>query len=184
METYLKAPPKPPRRRPKKVVGVFSFLLSVFGVLLIFQAAWPVMGWYFFVMPGIGEKIISPLATTLAPLVRAQETEESYYPTKIPVVASQLKSYTLSIPKLKINEATVQIGGDLKKSLVAWPTSALPGTWGNNIIFGHSELPQFASPNSYSGMFTHLFAPLVLSIAVFHCSHGSNNQSKDNNSNY
>ncbi|MCL4397839.1 sortase [Patescibacteria group bacterium] len=165
MDTYVKGPArviKPPRRHPK-TAGIFSLLLLVLGIFLIFQAAWPVVGWYFFVMPSVSTKIVSPLASTFGPLVRAQE-DQSYDPSTWfansgQVLAAQsavAKAYTLTIPKLKINGANVVVGGDLKKSLVAWPTSPGPGQWGNNIIFGHSELPQFASPTNYSGIFTFL----------------------------
>ncbi|MBI3888144.1 sortase [Candidatus Microgenomates bacterium] len=163
MQVYIKAAPKKIRKKPRKVLGISSVLFFAVGLFLIFQAIWPVMGWYLFVMPGFSEKIISPLATTFPPLVRAVETD-SYQPNSwfsntsksLATVGTSLRSYKISIPKLKINNANVEIGGDLKTSLVAWPTSALPGTWGNNIIFGHSELPQFATPSNYSGIFTHL----------------------------
>lgn len=155
MKTYLKAPVKKPREKPGKKVGFFSLLFLGLGLFLMFQAALPVIGWYLFSLPGIGDKIISPLWA---------RAEESYEPTTWFINASKstmtaaagLKTYNLSIPKLKIDKAVVNVGGDLKKSLVAWPTSAMPGGWGNNIIFGHSELPQFANPKDYSGIFTHL----------------------------
>ena len=163
MQTYLKALPKKQKLRPKKVVGFSSVLFLILGLFLIFQAVWPVVGWYLFVLPDFSEKIISPLAKTFPPLVRAAENESyepamwfSNAPKNLATVGSVLKSYRLSIPKLKIDKVLVEVGGDLKKALVAWPTSALPGSWGNNIIFGHSELPQFANPKDYSGIFTHL----------------------------
>jgi sortase A len=163
MYSYIKAPVKKIRQRQKKVTGLSSLVFLILGLVLIFSSAWPVLGWYLFVMPEFSNKIISPLATKFPPLVRAAEIE-SYEPTSwfsntpksLQTVGSTLKSYKISVPKLKINNANVEIGGDLKKSLVAWPTSALPGSWGNNIIFGHSELPQFASPTDYSGIFTHI----------------------------
>lgn len=68
------------------------------------------------------------------------------------------KPYYLSIPELKINNAIVEIGSqDLKKSLVQYPQTALPGEPGNTIIFGHSVLPQFFNPNSYITIFSTLY---------------------------
>lgn len=152
MQTYLKAPAKKVAQKPKKIMGFSSILFLILGLFLIFQAAWPVMGWYLSSLPA---DIVSPIWA-----VENKSYEPSEWFTNLPkdltTVGSVLKSYTISVPKLKIDNATVEIGGDLKKSLVAWPTSALPGSWGNNIIFGHSELPQFASPTNYSGIFTHI----------------------------
>ena len=66
--------------------------------------------------------------------------------------------YSLTIPKLKIANAVVEQGGtDLKKNLVAWPTSVLPGQMGAAFIFGHSALPSFYNPTNYSTIFTHLY---------------------------
>lgn len=166
MHTYVKGqfqPLLPPKPKPKKLAGALSLIFLVAGFFLLFSAVWPVVGWYFLVMPAVNIRIISPLASTFGPLVRATDGD-SYEPgtwflgatTFGTQTMSPLKIYTLSIPKLKIDAATVEVGGNLKKTLVAWPTSALPGAYGNNIIFGHSELPQLASPKNYSGIFTFL----------------------------
>ncbi|MBU1088889.1 sortase [Patescibacteria group bacterium] len=67
-------------------------------------------------------------------------------------------SYELSIPILKIENANVVVGGtDLKKSLIQYPQTALPGQIGNAVIFGHSVLPQFFNPKSYVTIFSTLF---------------------------
>lgn len=155
MQIYLKAPAKKLVQKPKKTMGIASILFLVVGLGLILQAVWPVAGWYLFSLPVIGTDIVSPI---WAAENKSYEPAEwfSNLPKDLTTVGSVLKSYTITIPKLKIDKATVEIGGDLKKSLVAWPTSALPGSWGNNIIFGHSELPQFATPTNYSGIFTHI----------------------------
>jgi len=65
--------------------------------------------------------------------------------------------YTLSIPSLNINEATVSIGGeDLAESLIQYPGTALPGKKGNAVVFGHSILPQFFNPEDYLTIFSTL----------------------------
>lgn len=72
--------------------------------------------------------------------------------------SSNLITYTLSIPKLKIKDAVVTLGSmDLKKSLIQYPQTALPGQLGNPVIFGHSVLPQFFNSKSYSSIFSTLF---------------------------
>jgi len=70
---------------------------------------------------------------------------------------SKVTHYTLSIPKLKIEGATVAIGGeDLADSLIQYPGTALPGKIGNAVIFGHSILPQFYDPEDYMAIFSTL----------------------------
>lgn len=67
-------------------------------------------------------------------------------------------TYLLSIPKLKIKDAVVTVGSmDLKKSLIQYPQTALPGQLGNAVIFGHSVLPQFFSSKSYLTIFSTLY---------------------------
>lgn len=75
-----------------------------------------------------------------------------------PLSSTIQDSYTLSIPVLKIKDAVVDIGSlDLKKSLIQYPQTALPGQLGNSVIFGHSVLPQFYNPKSYLTIFTTLY---------------------------
>jgi sortase A len=67
-------------------------------------------------------------------------------------------TYLLSIPKLKIKDAVVTVGSmDLKKSLIQYPQTALPGQLGNAVIFGHSVLPQFFNSKSYLTIFSTLY---------------------------
>lgn len=67
-------------------------------------------------------------------------------------------TYSISIPKLKIKNAVVTFGSmDLKKSLIQYPNTALPGQPGNTVIFGHSVLPQFFNAKSYLTIFSTLY---------------------------
>lgn len=71
--------------------------------------------------------------------------------------APKISFYNLSIPKLKIENAVVSIGGeDLSKSLIQYPGTALPGKRGNSVIFGHSVLPIFFDPKEYISIFSTL----------------------------
>lgn len=153
-----------------RIIGLFSFLFLSLGLALVGQVVYPIVSWYAFLLPTYSGSFVSPL-TSVAP-VRAADVitampsylnSNSYKPSSwfpdakpfTPTINSNLQAYTISIPKLKIDNATVEIGGDdLKKALIAWPTSAVPGNYGVNIIFGHSELPQFANTKDYSGIFT------------------------------
>lgn len=74
------------------------------------------------------------------------------------LVGNSDSTYYLSIPKVKIKDAVVTIGSmDLKKSLIQYPQTALPGQLGNTVIFGHSVLPQFFSPKNYLTIFSTLY---------------------------
>ena len=72
--------------------------------------------------------------------------------------AKATRTYKLSIPTLGISDATVDLGSmDLKKSLIQYPQTAIPGQLGNSVIFGHSVLPQFFNPKSYLTIFATLY---------------------------
>ncbi len=69
-----------------------------------------------------------------------------------------VKFFTISIPRLKIESATVAVGGDdLSKSLIQFPGTALPGKTGNTVIFGHSILPIYYDPKNYLAIFSTLY---------------------------
>ncbi|MCL5091099.1 MAG: sortase [Patescibacteria group bacterium] len=77
--------------------------------------------------------------------------------TKVNFNEKDPSSYILSIPKLNIKEAAVWVGmEDLKKSLIQYPGTPLPGRFGNTVIFGHSVLPQFFNPKNYTTIFSTL----------------------------
>jgi len=76
---------------------------------------------------------------------------------ELPQVESKIEYYNISIPRLKIKDAVVQIGGtDLTKNLIHYKGTAIPGTEGNAVVFGHSSLPQFFSPSNYLSIFAKL----------------------------
>jgi sortase A len=71
--------------------------------------------------------------------------------------ASEINYYTISIPELGIESATVAIGGeDLSESVIHFPGTSLPGKRGNSVIFGHSILPVFFNPEDYLSIFSTL----------------------------
>lgn len=75
--------------------------------------------------------------------------------TKEDFSASKVNYYTISIPRLRIDRATVAVGGDdLSENLVQYPGTALPGKRGNAVIFGHSILPRFYNPKDYISIFS------------------------------
>lgn len=70
---------------------------------------------------------------------------------------SNVRYYTISVPKLGIKDATVSMGGeDLSEFLIQYPGTAQPGKRGNTVVFGHSVLPQFFNPTDYLTVFSTL----------------------------
>lgn len=69
--------------------------------------------------------------------------------------SSKIGYYTINIPKLKVKDAIVAIGGeDLSSHIIQYPGTALPGKRGNSVLFGHSMLPIFYNPKNYLAIFT------------------------------
>jgi len=137
------------------IISGLSGLIIVFGVLIpiikyevISRQKYPVL--------------ISPVKTTLGGVL-GWELKDS---TKIgnwfegkEYLYSDIQNltYTLSIPSLNIKDANVIFGGqDLKKSLIHFPGTVLPGKVGNSVIFGHSVLPIFYNPLDYKTIFSKL----------------------------
>ena len=70
----------------------------------------------------------------------------------------RIQNYTLSIPKLKLNNLSVStVDNDLAKHLVNFQGTAIPADKGNAVIFGHSTLPQLYEQKNYKTVFTFLY---------------------------
>lgn len=70
---------------------------------------------------------------------------------------SNINFYSISVPKLGIEKASVEIAGeDLSKNLIHYQGTTPPGKIGNSVIFGHSILPQFFDPEDYLSIFSTL----------------------------
>jgi sortase A len=64
----------------------------------------------------------------------------------VPALPTKVKYFTLTISRLKLFDVPVEVNGsNLNKNAIHYPGTALPGTEGNAVIFGHSALPQFYS---------------------------------------
>ncbi len=167
--------------KPKKGWGVKlgSLVFLSAGVALALNALWPVVSYKL-----VWEKKISASNQMLVPLSYVQnapgvikasiagvanaieiEKDDSFnivnwFPggmPELPERAYKTNEYRISIPKLKIKNAKVIIGGeDLTKSIIHYKGTSVPGDLGQAVLFGHSNLPQFYSPNSYKTIFTRL----------------------------
>lgn len=154
---------------------VFSTIVSgifvVLGLSMISFAGLPVINWQLNYQQNFPtSRIIRPVPLDLITNetlkegeVKAEETKSLFYASnwfsgfKPQEVKSNIKEYTLSIPKLEIFNARVLVGAEeLNKSLVHYGGTAIPGEYGNAVIFGHSCLPQFYNPKNYSCIFATL----------------------------
>lgn len=170
---------KPPRLPPQKtmtlqvqsldkrrrLLGFLPFFLIIIGLGLSASVVYPVFSYQFFTTLRFQPKFLSPLADSadLYPLVLGETRDltkvSNWYPERSEPIrpSSKVTHYTISISKLKIFEATVKIGGeDLKESLIHYGGAALPGEFGNTVVFGHSVLPHFFNPKNYLTIFSTL----------------------------
>lgn len=146
---YLKATPKV-RKRPL----FLPLALVIFGVVLMANAILPIFIYWVKSNRFQGE-LIAPVDSYYVDYTEPM----NWFPTapKPSPRPSKITHYNLSVPKLKIDNAVVEIGGrDLSLSLIHYPGTALPGQYGNAIIFGHSVLPQFYNPRNYKTIFSTL----------------------------
>jgi len=163
------SPPAPVFRKVKTKKKKAAIALFSLGSLLLLSAVVPIISFSFRYSTQLSP-VISPLSnkfynqdSVLADTDTDYTHLSNWFVEKKPdisnaYISTNPQSYLISIPKLKIKDASVVVGGeDLKKSLVHYPNTALPGQLGSGVIFGHSVLPQFFNPNSYLTIFSTLY---------------------------
>ncbi|PIS13965.1 hypothetical protein COT65_01345 [Candidatus Shapirobacteria bacterium CG09_land_8_20_14_0_10_47_13] len=169
---YLKAQPKimpqPVTRpapktaevaRPRNLARYLPALFFVAGLIFLTNAFLPI-AIYELKSQNFSQALISPVEVLGENNTVVDYSQpRSWFPTapEFAPKLSNITAYNISIPKLKINQAVVKIGGeDLLKSLAQYPGTAIPGQYGNAVIFGHSVLPQFFNPKDYRTIFSTL----------------------------
>ncbi len=169
---YVKDPPFVPRPK-RRGTRVLSFGLITIGCFVLAWVAWPILS-FTAISSDLFAQTITPIADiagsqkNISPVVFAAgdtiidggdfTNANAWFPTSPQKnVVTPVNAYTLSIPKLKIADAKVVIAGDdLNQSLVHYGGTAVPGEYGNTVIFGHSTLPQFFNPKNYKTVFSTL----------------------------
>ncbi len=140
------------------IINRLSRLSIIVGVLLLFWALYPVIS--FEVYSKFFIKNQTKLNDTGSNKLQDLTKASLWFPSVNSQVVSQninVKEYSLSIPKLNIEDAKVIVGGeDLKKSLIQFVPTSLPGENGNVVILGHSTLPQLYNTKDYKTIFTYL----------------------------
>lgn len=155
---YFKAKPK--KKRLSLLPGVFLLV----GIVIIFNVTLPLFSYQLKSQENFQKKFLSPVNENKFQVLGQEDSldynqPQSWFPTapNLPTKLTKITHYSISIPKLKIKDAVVEIGGeDLRKSLVQYQGTALPGQYGNPVIFGHSTLPQFFNPKNYHSIFSTL----------------------------
>lgn len=169
--------------KPQKILDKLSVLMFLSGVVIILFVIYPLLNYQIKLnLRQKQEKILSPIPEHLlvqSESVSSRESRESKVLASESMTTpepnlemvdnwfpsapfqnkhlSKITDYTISIPKLKIEDAHVEIGGKrLKETLVQYGGTALPGEYGNTVIFGHSVLPHFFNPKNYETIFSTL----------------------------
>lgn len=146
----------------KKYIFKLSAMISgLSGLIIIFGVLIPIIK-YEITSRQKYPVLISPVKTTLGGVLGWELKDSTqignWFENKEYLYGDiQNLSYTLSIQSLNIRNANVIFGGqNLKKSLIHFPGTALPGKIGNSVIFGHSVLPIFYNPLDYKTIFSKL----------------------------
>ncbi|MBI3290324.1 sortase [Candidatus Microgenomates bacterium] len=146
-----------------RIYRIIAILLVIGGLILVLTAAGPIVSYELvtsrrFVSSNSG--LLSPLSLgqsngRVVDLTRASNWFVGALPEQN--INTSVSYYTISIPKLRIQDATTQIAGeDLSKNLIHYKGTAPPGRIGNAVVFGHSILPQFFNPKNYMSIFSTL----------------------------
>jgi sortase A len=161
---------KPIRKPFRRLAVLFSLTCLTGGFLLIAWVLYPIINFELFYAPRFSELVRPVPEKTVRQAIRedisgvlglsnVDYTRASvWFPkaTQVTPLGQPEKLYTLTIPKLRIENANVVIGtDDLANNLVHF-TGPLPGSVGNPVIFGHSTIPWLYNPTDYKTIFSKL----------------------------
>lgn len=160
----------------KTFIKAISILLSLSGLILLLYTMFPLISWQIYFAPIFHTQDIQipiPKTTVVAKndlstlVVNASEAvfgadytnAKNWFPSfETKKSNKETLFYTLSIPKLGINNATVSTNDyDLSKHLINYPGTEIPPNNGNAVIFGHSTLPQLFNTADYKTIFATLY---------------------------
>lgn len=168
MPKYYEKGEKPVFKKYKKSLGVLLILL---GLLIFAYFIFPIVSYQIFLANFIQSNIEFPIPKDMIrrdnaigslvesginSLTRDYTDARNWYPQVTPRISTktQVDSYLISIPKLKIENAEVSTQDyDLDKHLIQYLGTAIPGEEGTAVIFGHSTLPSLFNPKNYKTIF-------------------------------
>ena len=138
---------------------VLSLFLLTIGFGIMISVLLPIIASQFSLWFDIRSRLIDPTAVsasrpklTILPYGPDLTQAASWF-TASPQIsspsASPVSDFSLSLPSLKIDSLSVRINDtDLKTGPIHYPGTALPGAFGNSVVFGHSSLPIFYNPRN------------------------------------
>ncbi len=157
----------------KKIARILGGTILILGLLISLYVFFPLISWQIYFAPALAYTLETPIprrevinpslvgsllsnATNLG--IDYTNAKNWFYNAPEGGKKSQVPFYTLSIPKLNIQNATVAtVDTNLSKHLVNYPGTPVPGTKGNSVIFGHSTLPQLFDLSNYKTIFATLY---------------------------
>jgi len=159
------------RKKYAKFVGAF-FIFFGFAFFVYFFL--PVFSYQFFLSEAyeksqietpIPKYLVTKKEGSISSLVSAGVSSlttdytdaRNWYPNMSNNASKDVAKYTISIPKLKIDDAEVSTKDyDLADHLVQYFGTSIPGQNGTAIIFGHSTIPSWFDPKNYKTIFATL----------------------------
>jgi sortase A len=144
---------------------IIALMLLTSGLTILTVVILPLLysQWNYFKKGGY---FFDPSEVTINTRTLAAETisvdytnANNWFAPSVPLkpVESKVGYYTLSVPSVKLKDVPVEINGvNLKKNAIQYPGTALPGTFGNPVIFGHSTLPYLYKVNDPISIFNPL----------------------------
>lgn len=177
---YYKDTPTPSNflKKTVKIVSVALLLIGFSTALYIF---FPLISWQIYFQPVFAsQNITAPIPKSVVVnssvigslITQARETvrgidytnAKNWFPSFNPLGSLGQKrkpkvlSYTLSIPKIQIDNALVStVDNNVGIHLVNYQKTSIPGDLGNAVIFGHSTLPQLFNPKDYKTIFANAY---------------------------
>lgn len=149
----------------KAILRISAVISGISGIVILAGVFYPIIS-YNNTYPKNYTKLVSPVSEGSSGLVKAATNSQTIDYTqasnwfdggakKEDFASSKVSYYTISIPRLKVENAIVAIGGeDLNEHVIQYPGTALPGKRGNAVLFGHSILPIFYNPKNYLSIFS------------------------------
>lgn len=153
----------------KTILRIAAIISGVSGIVILMGIIYPIISYEYTYGKNFSE-LVSPLSENSGSMItNTRSLSPNSDPSDLTHASnwfvggvsqsgftnSKIQFYTIDIPRLRIENATVAIGGeDLNESLIQYPGTALPGRPGNTVIFGHSILPIFYNPKNYIAMFS------------------------------
>lgn len=140
-----------------------GMVISLSGLTILFSTLFPILSYEWeaaYKYPVLVSPLVDEETGSLKIDSRDYTKLSNWFEEEKPreVVTQKVRHYTITIPKLGIENATVEIGSEeLKDSLIQYPGTAFPGKTGNSVIFGHSILPQYFNPKNYLSIFSTLY---------------------------